>query len=249
MKFGTIMRVGLAGILLAPIAAAAGEKEKPKSADQLVDSGSFGIFMNSRRVATETFSVQQNANGSVVSSQFVTDDAANKAAQTSELQLTPGAEIRKYEWKELSPGKAQATVAPNNDFLMEHISAGPDDKPVEQPFLLPASTSILDDYFFIHREILIWRYLATACKQEKGAIQCPANQKTQFGTMNPHQRSSVPLSLEFTGRDKVTIRGVDRDLNKFVLRSDAGDWTMWVDDQFKLQRVLITSDATEVVRD
>jgi len=132
---------------------------------------------------------------------------------------------------------------------MEHISAGPDDKPVEQPFLLPASTSILDDYFFIHREILIWRYLATACKQEKGAIQCPANQKTQFGTMNPHQRSSVPLSLEFTGRDKVTIRGVDRDLNKFVLRSDAGDWTMWVDDQFKLQRVLITSDATEVVRD
>jgi hypothetical protein len=132
---------------------------------------------------------------------------------------------------------------------MEHISAGPDDKPVEQPFLLPASTSILDDYFFIHREILIWRYLATACKKENATIQCPANQKTQFGTMNPHQRSSVPLSLEFTGRDKVTIRGAERELNKFVLRSEGGDWTIWVDDQFKLQRILITSDATEVVRD
>ena len=249
MKFGGIISVGLAGILLAPIAAGAGEKEKPKSTVQMVDSGSFGVFINGRRVATETFSVQQTANGSVVSSQFATDDTANKAAQTSELQLTPGAEIRKYEWKELSPGKAQATVAPNNDFLMEHISAGPDDKPVEQPFLLPTSTSILDDYFFIHREILIWRYLATACKQEKGAIQCPANQKTQFGTMNPHQRSSVPLSLEFTGRDKVTIRGAERELNKFVLRSEGGDWTMWVDDQFKLQRILITGDATEVVRD
>lgn len=249
MRFGVIMSVGLAGILLAPIMASAGEKEKPKSSEQMVDSGSFGVFMNGRRVATETFSVQQTANGSVVSSQFKTDDATNKAAQSSELQLTPGADIRKYEWKELSPGKAQATVAPNNDFLMEHISAGPDDKPVEQPFLLPASTSILDDYFFIHREILIWRYLATACKQEKGAIQCPANQKTQFGTMNPHQRSSVPLSLEFTGRDKVTIRGGERELNKFVLRSEGGDWTMWVDDQFKLQRILITSDATEVVRD
>jgi len=249
VKFGGIISVGLAGILLAPIAAGAGEKEKPKSTVQMVDSGSFGVFINGRRVATETFSVQQTANGSVVSSQFATDDTANKAAQTSELQLTPGAEIRKYEWKELSPGKAQATVAPNNDFLMEHISAGPDDKPVEQPFLLPTSTSILDDYFFIHREILIWRYLATACKQEKGAIQCPANQKTQFGTMNPHQRSSVPLSLEFTGRDKVTIRGAERELNKFVLRSEGGDWTMWVDDQFKLQRILITGDATEVVRD
>jgi hypothetical protein len=67
--------------------------------------------------------------------------------------------------------------------------------------------------------------------------------------MNPHQRSSVPLSLEFTGRDKVTIRGAERELNKFVLRSEGGDWTIWVDDQFKLQRILITSDATEVVRD
>jgi len=249
VKFGVIMRVGLAGILLVPVVANAGEKDKPKDGEQMVDSGSFGVFMNGRRVATETFSVQQTTNGSVVSSQFKTDDAANKAAQSSELQLTPGADIRKYEWKELSPGKAQATVAPNNDFLMEHISAGPDDKPVEQPFLLPASTSILDDYFFIHREILIWRFLATACKQEKGAIQCPANQKTQFGTMNPHQRSSVPLSLEFSGRDKVSIRGAERELNKFVLRSEGGDWTMWVDDQFKLQRILITGDATEVVRD
>jgi hypothetical protein len=249
VRFGAIVRVGLAGILLLPVIAHAGEKDKPKDGEQMVDSGSFGVFMNGRRVATETFSVQQSANGSVVSSQFKTDDATNKAAQSSELQLTPGAEIRKYEWKELSPGKAQATVAPNNDFLMEHISAGPDDKPVEQPFLLPASTSILDDYFFIHREILIWRYLATACRKENATIQCPANQKTQFGTMNPHQRSSVPLSLEFTGRDKVTIRGAERELNKFVLRSEGGDWTIWVDDQFKLQRILITSDATEVVRD
>lgn len=248
MRLASTVGMGLAGLLLAPLIVSAGDKDK-KDAEQMVDSGSFGVFMNGHRVATETFSVQQSPNGSVVSSQFKTEEGVDKAAQRSELQLTPGAEIRKYEWKELSPGKAQATVAPSNDFLMEHISAGPDDKPVEQPFLLPTSTSILDDYFFIHREILIWRFLATACKQEKGAIQCPANQKTQFGTMNPHQRSSVPLSLEFTGRDKVTIRGAERELNKFVLRSDAGDWTLWVDDQFKLQRVLITSDATEVVRD
>ena len=249
MKFATIVRLGIVGILLMPIVASAGEKDKPKGAEQMVDSGSFGVFMNGRRVATETFSVQQTANGSVVNSQFKSDEGVDKAEQRSEMQLTPNAEIRKYEWKEISPGKAQATVAPANEFLMEHISAGPNDKPEEQPFLLPTSTTILDDYFFIHREILIWRYLATACKQEKGTIQCPANQKTQFGTMNPHQRSTVPLSLEFSGLDKVSIRGAERELNKFVLRSEGGDWTMWTDDQFKLQRVLITNDATEVVRD
>jgi hypothetical protein len=57
------------------------------------------------------------------------------------------------------------------------------------------------------------------------------------------------LTLEFAGRDKVTIRGTERELNKFVLRSEGGDWTMWLDDQFKLQRILIASDSTEVIRD
>ena len=247
MKFGALMRVGAAGMLLVPTIAMSGDKDQPKEG-QLVDAGSLGIFMGGHRVATETFSIQQNPNGSVISSQFKTD-AGEKAEQNSELQLTPNGDIRKYEWKELSPGKAQATVAPNNDFLMEHIRKTPDEKPEDQPFLLPTSTSILDDYFFIHREILIWRYLATACRREKGEVQCPASQKTQFGAMNPHQRSSLPLSVEFSGHDKVSIRGAERSLNKFILHSEGGDWTMWFDDQFKLQRILIASDSTEVVRD
>jgi hypothetical protein len=247
VKFGAMIRAGMASALLLPLIALAGDKDKPKEG-QAVDSGSLGIFMNGHRVATETFSIQQNPNGSVISSQFKTD-VGEKAEQSSELQLTPTGDIRKYEWKEVSPGRAEATVAPNNDFLMEHIRKGPDDKPEEQPFLLPTSTSILDDYFFIHREVLIWRYLATACRQEKGEIQCPANQKTQFGAMNPHQRTSLPLSVEFSGRDKLSIHGTERELNKFVLRSEGGDWTMWLDDQFKLQRILITSDNTEVLRD
>jgi hypothetical protein len=237
----------MAGMLLTPIIAVAGDKKD--AAGQMVDSGSLGIFMNGHRIATETFSIQQDANGSVVASQFKTEEGVDKAAQSSELQLTSTGEIRKYEWKELSPGKAQATVAPSNDYLMEHISGGPDEKPEDQPFLLPASTSVLDDYFFIHREVLVWRYLATACKQEKGTVQCPANQKTQFGAMNPHQRTSLPLSVEFSGRDKISIRGTERELNKFILRAEGGDWTMWLDDQFKLQRILVASDNTEVIRD
>jgi hypothetical protein len=246
VKFSRMMGLGIAGMLLTPVMAAAGDK---KETGQMVDSGSLGIFMSGHRIATETFSIQQNANGSVITSDFKTEEGVDKAAQTSDLQLTPTGEIRKYEWRELSPGKAQATVAPSNDYLMEHISSSPGEKPEEQPFLLPASTSILDDYVFIHRQVLIWRYLATACKQEKGVVQCPANQKTQFGAMNPHQRTSLPLSVEFSGREKVAIRGTEREMNKFILRSEGGDWTMWLDDQFKLQRILVASDNTEVIRD
>ena len=235
-------------MLLLPVMAVAGDKDNKAKEGQMVDSGTLGVFINGHRVATETFSVQQNSGGSVITSQFKTDEG-EKSVQSSELQLTPNGEIRKYEWKELSPGKAQATVAPNNDFLMEHISKSPEEKPEEQPFLLPASTNIIDDYFFIHREVLIWRYLATACRQEKGDVQCPAGQKTQFGALNPHQRSSMPLTVEFTGREKIAIRGSEKELNKFILRSEGGDWTMWLDNQFKLQKILIPSDSTEVIRD
>jgi hypothetical protein len=235
-------------LLLLPVMAVAGDKDNKAKEGQMVDSGTLGVFINGHRVATETFSVQQNSGGSVITSQFKTDEG-EKSVQSSELQLTPNGEIRKYEWKELSPGKAQATVAPNNDFLMEHISKSPEEKPEEQPFLLPASTNIIDDYFFIHREVLIWRYLATACRQEKGDVQCPAGQKTQFGALNPHQRSSMPLTVEFTGREKIAIRGSEKELNKFILRSEGGDWTMWLDNQFKLQKILIPSDSTEVIRD
>lgn len=247
MKFSRIMSgAAIAGVLLVSLPAAAGDK---KDSGQMVDSGSLGVFINGHRIATESFSIQQTANGSSITSNFKTEEGTDKAAQTSDLELTASGEIRKYEWKEISPGKATATVAPSKDFLMERISNGSNEKPEEQPFLLPTSTSILDDYAFIHRQVLIWRYLATACKQEKDGVKCPANQKTQFGVMNPHQRTSLPLTVEFSGRDKTSIRGSEQELNKFILRSEGGDWTMWLDDHFKLQRILIASDNTEVVRD
>ncbi len=246
MKFSRIMGAGITGVLLVALAAMAGDK---KDSGQMVDSGSLGVFINGRRIATENFSIQQTASGSSITSSFKTAEGVDNAAQTSNLELTASGEIRKYEWKELSPGKATATVAPSNEFLMERISGGSNEKPEELPFLLPASTSILDDYAFIHRQVLIWRFLATTCKQEKEGVKCPANQKTQFGAMNPHQRTSLPLSVEFSGRDKISIRGSEQEMNKFILRSEGGDWTMWLDDHFKLQRILIASDNTEVVRD
>jgi hypothetical protein len=240
--------VGAAFCLILGASAVAGGKEK-EAAGQTVDSGSFGVFINGRRVATETFSIQQNSNGSIATSQFKTEAGADKAAQSSELQLTAAGELRKYEWKELAPGKAQAVVTPNDNLLIERASTNPQDKQEEHPFLLPTSTSILDDYFFIHREILAWRYLATSCRQEKGQVQCVPGQRTQFGILNPHARSSMLVSLEFTGKEKIPIRGVERELNRFSLKSDGKDWALWLDDQFKLVRILIANDNTEVVRD
>ena len=232
----------LALILALPAAVSAGSKE---TEGKKVDSGSFGVFMAGRRMGTETFSITQNANGSVIQSEFKTEGVANQAAQSSEMQLTATGEIRRYDWKELSPGKAQSGILPNDQFLMQKWRANPDEKPQEQPYLLPSSTSILDDYFFVHRELLVWKYLALACPKGK-AEPC---QRMQFGTLNPHQRSSAPVSMEFLGRQKTTVRGTEQSLFKVELKSDAGAWELWLDDQFKVIRIQVPTENTEVVRD
>ena len=236
--------LALIPLYLAPVSA----KEKDPPGGQ-VDSGSFGVFMRGRRVGTETFSVKQNGNGSVIQSEFKTEGAPTPSVQSSEMVLTPTGEIRRYDWKETSPEKMESSVLPNDDFLTQKWTSGPQGKSQEQPYLLPASTSILDDYFFVHREVLAWKYLASICTQQNGQMACSGKQRAKFGTLNPHQHSSEPASMEFLGREKVAIRGAEQELNKLELKSETGTWTLWLNDQFKLMRILIPAEDTEVVRD
>jgi hypothetical protein len=235
--------------LAVTLAAAPSGKDDKAAAAQMVDSGSFGVFINGRRVATETFSIHQNSGGSSVVSEFKSEAGMDKADQTSDWQMAANSELRKYEWKEVSPGQSQAVVVPNQDFLIERYRNNPQEKELEKPFLIPASSSVLDDYFFVQREVLAWKYLATTCKQNKGALQCPLKQPVPFGALNPHARSPVSVTLEFAGREKVSIRGANQELNRLDLKSESQNWTLWMDDQFKLQRILIVGDNTEVVRD
>lgn len=248
VKIRTLLIAGL--VCLFTLAPALSGREKEKGpAGQVVDSGSFGVFVNGTRVGTETFSIEQSNNGSVATSRFKTEKGIDPAEQSSELQLTTGGDLRKYEWKEISPGKTQAVVVPNETLLVERSFDNPDAKPQEHPFLLPTSTSILDDYFFVHREILAWKYLAMACHQDHGKVSCPIAQRAQFGALNAHARSSLLVSMEFAGKEKVSIRGAERELNRMTLKSEMGEWALWLDDQFKLVRILVPGDNTEVVRD
>jgi len=247
--FGTVLALAWLCVLGASAAVSASDKNEKTPSPQMVDSGSFGVFMNGRRVATETFSIHQSGDGSSIVSQFKSEAGADKAEQTSDWQMSAKGELRKYEWKEVSPGQSRAVVQPNQDFLLEHFRNSPNDKDQEQPFMLPASSSMLDDYFFVQREVLVWKFLASSCKQDKGALQCPFKQPVQFGALNPHARSSMAVTVEFAGREKVTIRGTERELNRVDLKSESSSWALWLDDQFKLQRILLSGDNTEVVRD
>ncbi|MGP0099776.1 MAG: hypothetical protein ACLPHI_22315 [Terriglobales bacterium] len=224
-------------------------KDKDKEHDgKSVDSGSFGVFQNGHRVGTETFAIYQNSGGSIIRSEFKT---ANNPPddQTSEMELTPGGDIRRYDWKEVSPEQAESVLLPNDDFLIQKWRVSPLEKEHEQPYLLPVSTTILDDYFFIHREVLAWKFLGAACKQDKGTVQCPVKQRAQFATINPHEHSSAALGMEFVGREKLNLKAGPQDLMKMELRTEAGTWQLWLDDEFKVMRISVVGENTEVYRD
>ena len=169
-------------------------------------------------------------------------------SQKSDLEMTAAGALIRYEWSQSSGGSL--TVAPNNEFLLEKINTPSSSKVVERPFLMPTSSPILDNNFFVHREVLVWRYLAAACKPEGGALKCQQD-PGDFGVLVPQEENSERVRMELVGKEKIQVRGTDRELMRLNLKGDDFDWALWVDEQdhFKLIRVAIPADNTEVVRD
>lgn len=239
-------------VLSCAVILSAGSKKDDKkdqakaAANQMVDSGSFGVFVKGQRVVTETFNVQVNEGVSSVKSQLK-ETASSSGGQKSDLKMTASGELVSYTWTD---GNGSLTVTPNNEFLLEKITASPSAKAAEQPFLMPNTSAILDNNFFVHREVLAWRYLATNCHPEAGAQKCQKD-PADFGVLVPQDRTSLRLRMELVGREKVMIRGTERDLLRLNLKGESFAWALWVDenDKFKLMRVLIADDNTEVVRD
>ncbi len=246
MKLSQRMLI-LAIVLVASVGTLVASDKEPDG--KKIDAGAFGVFQKGHRVGTETFSIYQTSYGSLIRSEFKTENAPTVDVQTSEMQLTSKGDLRRYEWKELSPGSAQSVVAPNSDFLEQKSITAIGEKERLQPYLLPASTLILDDYFFVHRELLAWHFLGMVCKQDKGSLACQPKQKMQFGTLNPHQQSSAQIGAEFIGRELTSLKNGPQDLLKIELKNDAGTWLLWLDDQFKVMKMSVVGENTEVVRD
>ena len=151
----------LVALLLFPVMALATSKPAPKGGT-VIDQGTFGIFQGGNRLGTETFVIRQYADTSVTTAQLRSEGAAAADQQSVELALHADGTLDHYQWDQLSPVKSSATVDVSDSFLTMHINA--EGKLSDVPFFLTSDVFVLDDYFFAAREVLIWRYLAIACK-------------------------------------------------------------------------------------
>jgi hypothetical protein len=238
---------------------AKGEQEKIEP--RVLDSGSFGIYANGKRIGTETFKIVVRLDYSVATAEIKVDDGTVKSAQTAEMLVTPKGELHSYIWRATLPTKEEATVEPNDQLLVEHLTPS-DGKKTEVPHILPLTTMILDDNFFSQRELLLWHYFLTGCTtdKEKGLMCGPAT----FTVLVPHQHLSATATLDVAGIEKIKVKGAERLLNKVVLTTgdpkefvmmnkqsepEAGQWLLWVDDQYKIIRIAVTGANFEVVRD
>lgn len=212
---------------------------------QVVDSGSFGVFINGRRVATETFKIEQREGESVAKSEIKAQDGA---LQRSEMELTSAGDVLHYGWQELVPTKAVISVEPKDEFLNEIVNGGPNQKTYSVPHLVPHSTPIVDDNFFLHREILMWRYLASDCTTKPEGLQCSTTPQ-QFGILVPAQHTSDTVTIGFKEKADISLNGKQVSCMTFNMQTDSGDWLIYMDPHTKLVRIVSAGAGLEVVRD
>lgn len=227
---------------LAPLSLLAHSKKAP--AGQVVDSGTFGVYIKGKKVATEKFEVTQTPEMSVATADLHLEET--KSDQKAEMELAPNGNLIRYSWTE--SGKGELVVEPKDDFLVEHVSLTDSSKKAEQPFVLPASTMVIDDGFFSQRELLLWRYIATQCQMKVGEKGCQLGSQ-QYGVIIPRQQTSAQVTVEYKGSQKVNIRGTDMDLQRFELQGEGYDWTLWIDASYKVQKISIDAEGTEVYRE
>jgi hypothetical protein len=237
----------VASLFVLTAAALAGGKPAATKTATVVDQGSFGIFQNGQRVATENFTIRQYPDSSVTSSEFHSEvsQPGGQIQQSSELTLSPNGNLSRYEWKQIAPMHGSAIVEPSDQFLAMHIVA--DGKTTDQPFFLSTAAFVLDDYFFSTREVLLWRYMATSCTPRSTGEGCDLA-RTRFPVLIPRRRTSSQVFIEFKGYDDTPLNGRPQHLRHFLIQSDGPDWHLWLDSNLKLLRISIPDTSTEILR-
>lgn len=216
-----------------------------QKAPSVVDSGTFAVRVGGKRVATESFTMQQGANGNTVTSKLDFENGATKVHQQAELEIGADGALRKYTWQETQPGNAKITAEPQDKtFLMVRQKANDADTAKEalQP-LDTHVTSIVDDNFYSHVQVLVWRYMAMSCTREGCKY---AEQK--LPVFVPHQEMAQLFTLTYAGTDPIQAKNGSVQATRYRVMTEAGEMQVWMDG-FKMMKLTLPGNTVEVVRE
>lgn len=211
----------------------------------VVDAGTFGVMLGGKRVATESFTMQQGANGSTVSSKLEFASGEKTVQQQAELEIGADGALRKYTWEETQPGKARIVAEPQDKmFLVVRQKASENEQQKENVQPLDAHvTSIVDDNFYSHVQVLVWRYMAMSCK---GGSCRYAEQK--LPVFVPHQEMAQLFTLNYAGTDPVRVKNTLMQATKYRVTTEAGEMQVWMDG-FRMVKLTLPGNTVEVVRE
>lgn len=242
-----IRRLAIAAVVLAflsTLPAFAGSKS-----GTVIDEGTFAIFQSGRQIGTEKFSVTQYEGTSVTTATLradVSPQGKGNLEQQATLTLRPDSSLVRYEWKQVAPSRSSAVVEPDQQILLMHVND--EGKKTDEPYFLSSSSAfVLDDYFFIGREVLLWRYEASSCRPHPNDSGCDLT-RARFPILVPHRRTSSEVYVEFKGYDDLPLNGRPQHLRHFVIDTDGPQWHLWIDDRQKLLRIAIPAAQTEILR-
>ena len=221
-------------MILTSAAFAADKKDKTEPAKP-IDSGSFGVFIKGQRVATETFSIEQRNGISIIKSQLKETAGSDNVPRSPIWKSQPLENSSRYEWSQSSGGSL--TRSSDNEFLIEKIQSQVRQNPPNSAFLLPSAPPILDNNFFVHREVLAWRYLwPPICKPEGRELQVPAGCRPTLACWSRRTAPPCTSAWNWSEKKRSRSRGTERELLRLNLTRRHFDWALWVDDadHFKL---------------
>jgi hypothetical protein len=227
-------------ILLSALAIAADQK-----GGTTVDSGSFVVMVGGKRVAKENFTMQQGANGNSVVSTLEFDNGTAKAQQQADLEVGSNGALHKYTWQELKPGKAKVVTEPQDTFIVVHQKMSETDtgKDITHP-LDASTTSIVDENFYSHVQVLIWRYMAMNCDAK---MQCKFEEQ-KLPVFVPHEDMTQVFTLSYAGDQAILVKKSMMKANKFQVKTEVGEMTVWMDG-VKMVKLSLPGSNVEVVRE
>jgi hypothetical protein len=250
-----------AALALLSTAAVAKSKPAPPALTE-VDSGTFTVSVQGSPVARETFRIEQGPGNSITHSELRLAGNTGKPNQTATLQLTATGELIRYDW-ENPEGHSTVSVEPKDEFIVETLAypyAQADksnktnviQRQQALPHMLPRATPVMDDNFFSHREVLLWRYMASQCGKKNAAdsgVTCSFEKQT-YGVLVPNQHEGSTVTIEYVGQAATTVNAQPRIADEFAMVVDEMPWKIFIDPKsMKVMRMEIPSQGTVITRD